>query len=113
MRGGRRLGAGRKPGQRNSATLMNSMSIGELARQNTETALKTLVDVAMHGKSESARVSAASALLDRGYGRPMQALEVAGRDGGPIEHRKADGMTREEVIAGLEKNGLPTNLFEE
>jgi hypothetical protein len=30
------------------------------------------------------RVAAAEALLDRGYGRPPQAVEIAGKDGGPI-----------------------------
>jgi hypothetical protein len=30
------------------------------------------------------RVAAAEALLDRGYGRPPQAVEIAGKDGGPV-----------------------------
>ena len=34
------------------------------------TALLTLVDVAKIGRSDAARVSAANALLDRGYGKP-------------------------------------------
>ena len=34
-----------------------------------------LAHVAQHGESESARVSAACALLDRGHGRPTQAVE--------------------------------------
>jgi hypothetical protein len=48
--------------------------IKELARAHTVTALKTLIDVATKGKSEAARVSAATALLDRGWGRPSQPL---------------------------------------
>jgi hypothetical protein len=32
----------------------------------------------------AARVSAANALLDRGHGKPRQALEHGGTDGGPI-----------------------------
>jgi len=27
-------------------------------------------------------------LLDRGYGKPLQSIEAAGKDGGPIEHRE-------------------------
>ena len=46
----------------------------DLARQHTEVALRTLVDIAKHGASESARVAAASALLDRGWGRPTQQI---------------------------------------
>jgi hypothetical protein len=32
------------------------------------------------------QLAAAEALLDRGYGRPAQAVELAGKDGGPIVH---------------------------
>ena len=44
----------------------------KLARDNGETAIKALVKVATDGKSESARVAAAVALLDRGFGKPPQ-----------------------------------------
>lgn len=42
----------------------------ELARQHTEKALKTLVEICDHGENESARVTAANSLLDRGWGKP-------------------------------------------
>ncbi len=48
--------------------------IRDLARQHTKTALDALAEIATAGKSESARVSAAAALLDRGYGRPTQPI---------------------------------------
>ena len=48
--------------------------IRQLARAHTNTALETLLEVAKSGKSESARVAAAVALLDRGWGRPTQPL---------------------------------------
>jgi len=48
--------------------------IRQLARAHTTTALETLVEVAKNAKSESARVAAAVALLDRGWGRPTQPL---------------------------------------
>jgi hypothetical protein len=50
--------------------------VRELARQHTEDAIRTLVEV-MHDPEEKgpARVAAAQALLDRGYGRPPQSLE--------------------------------------
>ena len=44
--------------------------IRDLARQHTELALGTLAEIAAHGENESARVSAANALLDRGWGKP-------------------------------------------
>src|SRR3954447_2268553 len=42
--------------------------IRELARQHTETALATLVEICQSGENESARVAAANAILDRGWG---------------------------------------------
>ena len=44
--------------------------IRELARRYTRIALSTLVEIATSGKTESARVAAAVALLDRGWGKP-------------------------------------------
>jgi hypothetical protein len=51
----------------------------DLARQYTDQAIQALVDAL---GNERTSVAAASALLDRGYGRPAQAL--TGADGGPI-----------------------------
>jgi trimethylamine:corrinoid methyltransferase-like protein len=36
-------------------------------------AIEALADIAAHGTSEAARVSAACAILDRTYGKPVQA----------------------------------------
>ena len=53
--------------------------LSELARLHTEMALDTLVDIASNGKNENARIAAATAILDRGYGRaapiPLKELE--------------------------------------
>jgi hypothetical protein len=42
----------------------------ELARQHTEDAIATLVAICRNGENESARVAAANAILDRGWGKP-------------------------------------------
>ena len=56
----------------------------ELAREKTELALSVLSEVAERGESESARVAAAVHLLDRGWGKPAQA--ITGEDGeGPVQ----------------------------
>jgi DNA-binding response OmpR family regulator len=44
--------------------------VRDLARQHTRKAIGTLVKVMQSGESDSARVAAANALLDRGFGRP-------------------------------------------
>jgi hypothetical protein len=79
--GGKREGAGRKRGVPNKVTI----ELAEAAREFTPQALETLRHVCEKGQSEAARVAAATALLDRAYGRPKQALEHAGKDGGSIQ----------------------------
>lgn len=80
-RGGKRPGAGRPSGRKNAATL----EIEAAAKEFTGDALAALKRVATKGKSETARVAAAVALLDRGHGRPRQSVEHTGKDGGPIQ----------------------------
>src|SRR5215467_2692408 len=57
--------------------------VRELARQRGPEAIAALVQIMTEGKSEAARVAAATALLDRGWGKPTQ--PVAGDDeAGPV-----------------------------
>lgn len=74
-RGGARPGAGRKPGKVSQA----KRELAAMAKDHAEAALLVLVNIANSVKAPAAaRVSAASAILDRGYGKPMQAVEVDG-----------------------------------
>lgn len=51
--------------------------IQEIARSHTEDAIQALVEIVGNKKAPAAaRVSAASALLDRGYGKPAQTLNA-------------------------------------
>jgi Family of unknown function (DUF5681) len=53
--------------------------VKELAREHTTEAIQTLVSIMANPKSPpAARVSAANALLDRGYGKPPQHLTGEG-----------------------------------
>ena len=70
-RGGYREGAGRPSGSTNKSSPEQSQRLSELAKTYTEEALETLVDVARNGRTDAARVSAANALLDRAYGKPV------------------------------------------
>lgn len=71
--GGIREGAGRPAGSPNRATVDMKSRLSQLAREYTWTAFDTLVDVCENGQSDSARIAAATALLDRGFGRPREA----------------------------------------
>src|SRR4051794_40170770 len=55
------------------------IEIRSLARSHTEIAIKVLAGIAKDGTNEAARVAAAVALLDRGWGKPPQAH--TGEDG--------------------------------
>jgi hypothetical protein len=77
-RGGKRPGAGRPKGSRDIATVEQGATIAELARAHTDVALQALVKIATSGESESARVAAANAILDRGYGKPTQPVDHNG-----------------------------------
>lgn len=53
-----------------------------LAREHTEASIKTLVKIRDNARAPAAaRVAAANSILDRGWGKPMQALE---HSGGPV-----------------------------
>lgn len=69
-RGGKREGAGRPAGAVNKAT----DDLKALAREYTAEALEALVSVVRESDSDAAKVSAANAILDRGYGKPSQVL---------------------------------------
>lgn len=72
-RGGARSGAGRPAGSENTDTAKARQALADMASGYVVVALTALADIAAHGQSEGARVSAACALLDRCFGKPRQA----------------------------------------
>jgi hypothetical protein len=53
--------------------------VQDLARKYTVPAIEALAEIVRNKKAPAAaRVAAANAILDRGYGRPAQSLEVSG-----------------------------------
>ena len=65
--------------------------VRELSRQYTEEAIQTLVTLMQSAKLERTRLAAASELLDRGYGRPHQAIDLGGPI--PILNYEAERLT--------------------
>lgn len=47
--------------------------LSELAQDYADVAVQALADIAASGQSETARISAAVALLDRRFGKPREA----------------------------------------
>jgi hypothetical protein len=76
----------RKPGRPKGAVNKVTADVKAQAQVHTKAALAALVKIMEKGESEAAKVAAANSILDRGHGRPKQAVEASGPDGGPIEH---------------------------
>lgn len=87
-RGGRRPGAGRKPkgyvkpsalSELNKVSVLATPAPDEIdgvAQQHARLAIEALVKLLFYGTSEAAKISAATEILDRGYGKP--AVEIGG-----------------------------------
>jgi len=76
-----------------------------LARTYTEDAVHALGRIVRHGTNDGAVVAAATALLDRAWGKPRQDLHIDG--GVAIEHlpvSEAARLIREAVIATVSRN---------
>ncbi len=68
--------------------------IRSLARSHTGKAIRVLAGIMKESRAPAAaRISAAIALLDRGWGKPQQAIEMDWRQKPP------DQMTDEELMA--------------
>ena len=81
---------GSKPGERRGGRQKGvpnkiGADVREAAQAFTEDAISTLAEI-MRGADHpaAARVSAANALLDRAHGKPKQATEISGAEGGAI-----------------------------
>ncbi len=87
-RGGKRPGAGRKPKgfvKPSALSELNKISalateppaeIDGIAQQSARDAIENLVKLLFYAGSESAKITAAKEILDRGYGKP--AVEIGG-----------------------------------
>ncbi len=107
-RGGHRPGAGRPFGSLNRLT----RPIKELSSQYGPEALDILVDIMQNGESEQARIAAAKELLDRGYGKPRQNLEVSQEDKVEIVVLDLDGAQLRQYRE-WQRLGMPTQALAE
>lgn len=94
---------GKPVGRPRGSVTKAKVQLSEMAQEYVEVALKTLVEVCRRGDTDGARVQAANALLDRGFGKPIKTNEISGPNGGAIQtesvQNDADAFTR--AIAGL------------
>lgn len=77
---------GRKKGTPNKATA----DIKALAQQYGPEAIHKLVNILQTSDSDQACIAAVKELLDRGYGKAMQGVELTGKDGQPVEFKQIE-----------------------
>lgn len=74
--------------------------IRSLARAHTETAVRTLAGIMRQAKAPpAARVAAAQALLDRGWGKASQ--PITGKDEEPLAAREMNDLERAHWVAAM------------
>lgn len=88
---------GRKPGSRNKATA----EIKELAMAFAPAAIAEAGRLSKSAESETARLAAINIILDRAYGKPKQAMEHSGPDGGPIQTADVTDDMRAKALAAF------------
>lgn len=81
---------GSKPGERRGGRQKGTPNkvtadIRSLAQEYGQDAIRELATILTTSENHSARIAAAKELLDRGYGKSTQAVELTGADGQPIE----------------------------
>ena len=96
-RGGKREGAGRPAGSVNKSTA----EVKSYCQEFGEDIITMLVNLAHYSIDPRVRIMAGKEILDRGYGRPPQGVELSGPDGGPIVHKAEDMSDKEAARISL------------
>ena len=85
-----------KPGQSGNPSGKPKDTIGPLARKHGPEAIRLLLDIMRNARDQGHRIKAAQIILERGFGKPREALEITGTvglapaiDGPPSETREA------------------------
>ena len=86
-RPGRPKGLPKPPGSGRQVGTPNKISrdVKELALKDGPKMLAGLRKLALGAADERTRLAAITAYLDRAYGRPVQATELTGKDGAPLD----------------------------
>jgi len=104
-RGGTRIGAGRPKGRSNKRP-KGSVRLAVMAEPYAAEALDVLVNVMRSSKSDTARITASCAILDRRYGRPAAQVDVNRRSEVEVTYHSIA-----ELRAAALADGIPLDLL--
>jgi hypothetical protein len=90
----------------NRRTLLAGGSLAEHARTFTKDATSEIFRLMKHADSEQVRLAAAIHLLDRGYGKPFQSVQILEESDINITYRTSEDLRRE-----LTERGIPSSLL--
>ena len=80
----------------------SAWDLREVAQQHTPKALETLVKIMLDEKApKAARVMAIRELFDRGHGKALQAHELSGPNGAPLNPQPAQQINFDALKAAL------------
>ncbi len=72
------------PGGRPKRT-QEELDLIAACKEKAPQALAVIEKIMINGENERNRLAAAQAIIDRGYGKPVQQTELTGKDGGPMQ----------------------------
>lgn len=85
----------------------STRELAELCRKHGPDAVKTLIQVMQTGDPGD-QIAACKVLLDRGYGKAVDKLEISGPEQGPIDVRELSTQALEQIVArGMTSITLP------
>lgn len=79
-----KAGESGNPGGRPKRTA-EELDLIAACKERAPEALAVIAGIMTKGENERNRLAAANAIIERGYGKPVQPVEASGPNGGPIE----------------------------
>ena len=89
---------GRPKGVKNKATEF----IKPIAQRHGPDIINKMMNIVRKSKVEANQIKAAELVMAYGYGKPSQAVELSGKDGGPIVSANVAGI--DQAILGIVQN---------
>ena len=105
MAAGRKKGTAKTGGRRAGTPNKSTAEVKAYAQEFGQDAIGILTELMYHSEDGKTRIAAAKEILDRGYGRPAQAMELTGKDIGSIQTKNMSDKEAVRLAAYFLKRG--------